>query len=125
MGLVLCLAVWAIGLVMVTLPLYSGLLPDGRQPIDGTALRGPTYLVVSVARRSAGAAGRAVADPRAGERGRRVRPVAARAATNLAARVTELEVSRERVVDAAEAERRRIERDLHDGAQQRLVALGR
>jgi signal transduction histidine kinase len=37
--------------------------------------------------------------------------------------VTELEISRERVVDAAEAERRRIERDLHDGAQQRLVAL--
>src|ERR671935_93151 len=41
----------------------------------------------------------------------------------LQARVTQLEVSRERVVDAAEAERRRIERDLHDGAQQRLVAL--
>jgi signal transduction histidine kinase len=43
--------------------------------------------------------------------------------SRLAARVTELERSRERVVDAAEAERRRIERDLHDGAQQRLVAL--
>jgi signal transduction histidine kinase len=43
--------------------------------------------------------------------------------SDLAARVAELEVSRERVVDAAEAERRRIERDLHDGAQQRLVAL--
>ena len=43
--------------------------------------------------------------------------------TDLAARVTELETSRERVVDAAEAERQRIERDLHDGAQQRLVAL--
>ena len=42
---------------------------------------------------------------------------------DLAARVTELEISRERVVDAAETERRRIERDLHDGAQQRLVAL--
>jgi signal transduction histidine kinase len=42
---------------------------------------------------------------------------------DLAARVAELEVSRERVVDEAEAERRRIERDLHDGAQQRLVAL--
>ncbi|HTW02871.1 MAG TPA: histidine kinase, partial [Streptosporangiaceae bacterium] len=42
---------------------------------------------------------------------------------DLAARVTELEISRERVVDAAEAERQRIERDLHDGAQQRLVAL--
>jgi signal transduction histidine kinase len=42
---------------------------------------------------------------------------------DLAARVSELEISRERVVDAAEAERRRMERDLHDGAQQRLVAL--
>jgi signal transduction histidine kinase len=41
----------------------------------------------------------------------------------LTARVAELETSRDRVVDAAEAERRRIERDLHDGAQQRLVAL--
>lgn len=38
-------------------------------------------------------------------------------------RVDELQGSRSRVVDAAEAERRRIERDLHDGAQQRLVAL--
>ncbi len=31
--------------------------------------------------------------------------------------------SRARLVDAFEAERRRIERDLHDGAQQRLVSL--
>ena len=41
----------------------------------------------------------------------------------LTARVAELETTRDRVVDAAETERRRIERDLHDGAQQRLVAL--
>jgi signal transduction histidine kinase len=34
-----------------------------------------------------------------------------------------LQSSRARGVDAAEAERRRIERDLHDGAQQRLVAV--
>ncbi|MGP2440958.1 sensor histidine kinase [Streptomyces sp. JW3] len=39
-------------------------------------------------------------------------------------RVSELVRSRARLVDAFEAERRRIERDLHDGAQQRLVALG-
>ncbi|MGX1368761.1 signal transduction histidine kinase [Streptomyces canus] len=39
------------------------------------------------------------------------------------ARVVELSRSRARLVDAFEAERRRIERDLHDGAQQRLVAL--
>ncbi|MBT2675727.1 sensor histidine kinase [Streptomyces sp. ISL-14] len=41
----------------------------------------------------------------------------------LAQRVEYLTESRARVVDAAEAERRRIERDLHDGAQQRLVAM--
>jgi signal transduction histidine kinase len=35
----------------------------------------------------------------------------------------ELRASRARVVVAADAERRRIERDLHDGAQQHLVAL--
>ena len=40
-----------------------------------------------------------------------------------AAQVTQLETSRTAAVDSAEAERRRIERDLHDGAQQRLVAL--
>ena len=38
-------------------------------------------------------------------------------------RVEELTHSRTRVIDAAEAERLRIERDLHDGAQQRLVAV--
>ena len=41
----------------------------------------------------------------------------------LQARVEALQASRDRAVDSAEAERRRIERDLHDGAQQRLVAL--
>ena len=35
----------------------------------------------------------------------------------------ELQASRARIVAAADAERRRIERDLHDGAQQHLVAL--
>ena len=36
----------------------------------------------------------------------------------------ELKRSRARLVEAADAARRRLERDLHDGAQQRLVALG-
>jgi signal transduction histidine kinase len=39
------------------------------------------------------------------------------------ARLVEVTRSRARLVDAFEVERRRIERDLHDGAQQRLVAL--
>jgi signal transduction histidine kinase len=41
----------------------------------------------------------------------------------LAARVRSLSASRAGVVDAADAERRRIERDLHDGTQQRLASL--
>ncbi|MGN9788017.1 sensor histidine kinase [Nonomuraea sp. ZG12] len=43
--------------------------------------------------------------------------------TVLAADEAEIVRSRARLVDAFENERRRIERDLHDGAQQRLVAL--
>jgi len=38
--------------------------------------------------------------------------------------LTEVEASRLRLVEAAAAERRRLERDLHDGAQQRIVATG-
>jgi signal transduction histidine kinase len=41
----------------------------------------------------------------------------------LRARLQELQGSRTRVVEAQQNERRRLERDLHDGAQQRLVAL--
>jgi signal transduction histidine kinase len=37
--------------------------------------------------------------------------------------VEELRASRARIVEAGDAERRRLERDLHDGAQSRLVAL--
>ncbi|MEN3615928.1 histidine kinase [Plantactinospora sp. ZYX-F-223] len=36
----------------------------------------------------------------------------------------EVQASRDRIVQAGHLERRRLERDLHDGAQQRLVALG-
>ena len=38
-------------------------------------------------------------------------------------RLAEVQASRERIVAAGDAERRRLERNLHDGAQQRLVAL--
>lgn len=41
----------------------------------------------------------------------------------VAARVQELAASRRRIVEAQETERRRIERDLHDGIQQDLIAL--
>ncbi|HEX2064299.1 MAG TPA: sensor histidine kinase [Acidimicrobiales bacterium] len=41
----------------------------------------------------------------------------------LEARLRELQASRERIVAAQDQERRRMERDLHDGAQQQLIAI--
>jgi len=118
-------AFWAAGLVLVTLPAYAHALPYGAPSIGDTVLRGSAPLVASFVsgvvvlllapqltrgfgRMDAALASWLLAPPRD---------------VVLAARVSQLEESRERVVDAAEAERRRIERDLHDGAQQRLVAL--
>jgi signal transduction histidine kinase len=46
-----------------------------------------------------------------------------RLAAEVQAQLEEVRASRSRIVTAGDAERRRLERDLHDGAQQRLVAL--
>ncbi|MGK2938115.1 MAG: sensor histidine kinase [Solirubrobacteraceae bacterium] len=48
----------------------------------------------------------------------------ARLRVEVRVQLAEVEASRARIVAAGEAERRRLERDLHDGAQQRLVSLG-
>jgi signal transduction histidine kinase len=42
----------------------------------------------------------------------------------LRAQLAELRASRSRIVEAGDEERRRLERDLHDGAQQRLISVG-
>ena len=47
----------------------------------------------------------------------------ARLEADLRASVADLRASRARLASAADAGRREIERNLHDGAQQRLVAL--
>ena len=63
------------------------------------------------------------------EQRRAAGPVAALALENerlkaeLRAKVEELSASRARILESADAARRRLERDLHDGAQQRLVSL--
>jgi signal transduction histidine kinase len=44
--------------------------------------------------------------------------------TELRRRLKELDASRSRIVAVADEERRRLARDLHDGAQQRLVSIG-
>ena len=48
----------------------------------------------------------------------------ARLRTELRRQLDQVAASRERIVAAGDAERRRIERNLHDGAQQRLVSIG-
>jgi signal transduction histidine kinase len=119
------LLAWSLSLVMLTLPLYNGALPAGGALIGGTVLRGDPTMAGSVA---LGlllllAAPRLTRGLAAVDTSLTRLLLAPRGDAALEARVTELEISRERVVDAAETERRRIERDLHDGAQQRLVAL--
>jgi signal transduction histidine kinase len=114
---------WAVGLIMLLLPAYAWAMPSGGPTIGDTVLHTRAELTLSAVigallllaapQLTRGLAGADTALAR-----RLLGPT-----RDLAARVTELEISRERVVDAAEAERRRIERDLHDGAQQRLVAL--
>jgi signal transduction histidine kinase len=48
----------------------------------------------------------------------------ARLHAKVRAQLAEVRASRARLVSAGDAERRRLERDLHDGAQQRLLTLG-
>jgi signal transduction histidine kinase len=114
--------VWALGLTMLALPFYNQYLPSGGAEIGDTVLRGSSVTVVSAIGLAVLIAApqltRGLATADAAMSRRLLGPP-----SDLAARVSELEISRERVVDAAEAERRRIERDLHDGAQQRLVSL--
>ena len=76
-------------------------------PIGLVAAAVSAYVVSVVAAAQAGLA-RLLLDPREAQ---------------LAAAVVDLRRSRVELVDAFETERRRIERDLHDGVQQRLVAL--
>jgi signal transduction histidine kinase len=124
---VILLVVWAAALAMFALPGYDRFLPrDGtlfstatpvpRSAADVTVIAVVGLLLLLAApqvTRGLAIADTAVARVLLGSRDR----------AQLQARIGELERSRARVVDSAESERRRIERDLHDGAQQRLVAL--
>src|SRR4051794_18206754 len=56
-------------------------------------------------------------------RSARLRAQLSQRLVELSARADELRASRERLIETQDAERRRLERDIHDGAQQNLVAL--
>ncbi len=124
-GALLVVAAWSGAAVLLLLPLFNPMLANGGahvfnliiDTVPETALLGLAGVGLAlaapwIARAVAGAEGRLASG---------LLGPSERAA--LVNRVDELRARREQLVDVVEAERRRIERDLHDGAQQRLVAL--
>ncbi|NVI87155.1 sensor histidine kinase [Actinomadura sp. BRA 177] len=118
-GGLIVIMMWAAGAVLAASGLYVWALPAGA-PIGGPA-HVAALTVVGVLL--------LVAAPWAAAGVRALDACAAAAllgpdrAKELERRVEDLAEKRASVVDAADIERRRIERDLHDGAQQRLVSL--
>ena len=112
-------------------------LPDSQRYVDadGHPVQlpdGDDRRAVTMARRDDRAIAALVHDPALRQEQQLVESVCAAAAlameneqlqADLKARLEELSASRTRIMEAALAERRRIERDLHDGSQQRLVSV--
>lgn len=113
-------------LSLVATPLLMATVGDGREAKvlkQWTVTAWPTALGIAALGLLLLALGAYVLGVAAGARAELTRVLIAPREGDLGAKVVELTRSRVRLVDAFEAERRRIERDLHDGAQQRLVAL--
>ncbi|GAA2584383.1 sensor histidine kinase [Actinomadura fulvescens] len=121
-GGLLTLWVWAAGAAMALLPTFAWALPESSGLSSGdhaftVAFTCATGVLLLLA---APWLARTVTrlDTRAG-----VALLGPSRAEELERKVEDLAEKRASVVDAADLERRRIERDLHDGAQQRLVSL--
>jgi signal transduction histidine kinase len=116
--------IWSAALSALFLPVYAWALPGGGPEIwRGTHVHGPWQVALV----SLGGLLLVVAAPWFIRPFARLDGVLVRAllgASAKDARIEQLQETRARSVDAAVDERRRIERDLHDGAQQRLVRLG-
>ena len=133
MGLVWFVAtsfLWSVALVLLTAPLWFWIPPAGQSPgfDNGQHARLlidtlPEALVAAVAGAVLCVAAAWAVRGMAAVQGAVALALLGPSQSQLQSRVAALEASRDRAVDSAEAERRRIERDLHDGAQQRLVAL--
>jgi len=117
-------AVFGFGLRLLIAPVYYEPFADG----DWIAWLNVDTLGVALALVPVGALILFVGIPALGALGRlygwlALQLLGSNADPELTAQVTELQGARSRIIAAADNERRRIERDLHDGAQQRLVAL--
>jgi signal transduction histidine kinase len=116
--------VLGVGVQGLTLPLWYWAIPDGVQlfPMEVDTLPEALLwvpigaIVLRIGIPALGALGRLYGAYAQVLLGSNEDPV-------LTAQVSDLRDARSRIIEAADAERRRIERDLHDGAQQRLVAL--
>jgi signal transduction histidine kinase len=119
-GVVCVVALWLIDLAVVALSLFlpAGLVVAALRSAD--AGRGVQAAMVAVAVALLPLAAYPLT-AWAGARAALARAILA--SRELDQRLVEVTHSRARLVDAFELDRRRIERDLHDGAQQRLVAL--
>ena len=121
---------WGIGILMLLGPLWYWVLPHGEAAMFVTDDRSylaldslPVALLASVLGAGVCVAAAWAVKAMAAVHGSVAQALLGPSEQQLQARVAALEASRDRAVGSAEAERRRIERDLHDGAQQRLVAL--
>ena len=126
LGFVVASVTWAGSIALLTLPLWVNALPGDTAKFWLFEVgQGPAAVACALV----GLVGLVVIAPRATDAMVHLDVAAARwligpsEKAALAAQVGRVETRRVAAVDAAEAERRRIERDLHDGAQQRLVAL--
>jgi signal transduction histidine kinase len=120
----LVVTLWSVALAGVLLPAYGYALPGGEVASwlhwSSSAEVWTGFAVGVLALLAAPAVTRGLADVELALVRALLTPSGAELLT---AKVSSLTESRARVVDAADAERRRIERDLHDGTQQHLVSL--
>jgi signal transduction histidine kinase len=121
-GVVCVLVLWLVDLavVAVSLVLPAGLATMALRSADAGGVVQAAMLAVAVLLLPVAAY---PLTAWAGARAALARAVLAPRELELDERLVEVTRSRARLVDAFELDRRRIERDLHDGAQQRLVAL--
>ena len=100
-------------------PAGAGAAGHAGEPARRSSTRGARWRRSSTTRRSTTIRSWS----RRSARRRRSRSTTSTCLAESEARLAEVQASRQRIVAAGDAERRRLERDLHDGAQQRLVAL--
>ncbi len=123
LGLIVVYAGWSVGIAWTLAPLYRSLLPE--KGVLGIPMRDwRIVLVVTVIGVVVLLVTPWLTQAIAGLDALAARSLLGPSRTEaLTRRVQSLSQSRAGAVDAADAERRRIERDLHDGTQQRLVSL--